>query len=158
METIFSNRKAFLIKGWLSLVLLCFLAVALIALFLGNPLFSRELFVMLILLHVGQAVFLPVHYVAVRRNCGRKIVEIDYARRFTLFWRKRIIRAVLQEHEFGGIETHGRSWVRLTLFRTGPDGVFSLGPFSLGPVSRRALSLLHADLKDPDDGFSGKKS
>lgn len=158
METIFSNRKAFLIKGWLSLALLCFLAIALIALFLGNPLFSRELFVMLILLHVGQVIFLPVHYVAVRRDRGRKILEIDYVRRFSFRWKKGIMRASLQENEFGGFETSGRFWTRLTLFRTGPDGVFSLGPFSLGPVSRRMMSALRAGLKDPDDELSGKKS
>lgn len=132
MEVLFSNRRSFLITGWLRLIALLVLASLLFLLFMGTSIIPRDVFVLLVLLHVAQMIFFPVNYLFISSDPHRHLIRVEYARRFHLLWKKAVVTAEFPWGEIGGIEIKGKWWQRLSIYRDTPVARFALGPFSIG--------------------------
>lgn len=158
MEVLFSNRRSFLITGWLRLIALLVLASLLFLLFMGTSIIPRDVFVLLVLLHVAQMIFFPVNYLFISSDAHRQLIRVEYARRFHLLWKKAVVTAEFPWAEIGGIEIKGRWWQRLSIYRDTPVARYALGPFSIGPGYSREHSLLAGRLdalrKDLKEGLA----
>ena len=142
MEVLFSNRRSFLITGWLRLIALLVLASLLFLLFMGTPIIPRDVFVLLVLLHVAQMIFFPVNYLFISSDAHRQLIRVEYARRFHLFWKKAVVEAEFPWGEIGGIEIKGKWWKRLSIYRDTAGTRYALGPFNIGHGFGREQALL----------------
>jgi hypothetical protein len=131
---VFENKALFVFYSIVNLLLIAFLIMLVVLFFNDIHLFSREIFVLIVAIHMGYFFLVRVHFVAIEKDERAQVIKLQYAKRFTFGWEKRIVAAEIPFKEYDGIELDKKNlniW-QMTIYKKSEGQRYQLGPLKMG--------------------------
>lgn len=145
---VFENKVLFVFYSIVNLLLIAFLIMLVVLFFNDIHLFSREIFVLIVAIHMGYFFLVRVHFVAIEKDDQAQVIKLRYAKRFTFGWEKRIVLAKISFKEFDGVtfdRTNLSIW-QMTIYKKSEGERYQLGPLKLGWLGRKKVEAIQEQL------------
>ncbi len=152
-KIIFDNKIA-IILYWLINVLLFLTLITLIILYFREILIiPREYFVLIIGIHLAFVFWFSVHYVCIQIDETRKVVIVEYLKRFKFQWKRQLTHTEISFEQYGGVDYNSGFTASISFYKIEQGEKYILGPLSLGIMFPHRLKTIESRLNN-STGFS----